>query len=366
MDCRGIAGTLVALALIAPPAQGFGARGHTLVGAVADHRLAGKPIALKLADLLHGATLAEAALWADGIKDWDKHNPETDLDTFHLPAHAALEKELIAFHKANRGHGVNPNHRDFHFTDVPVLGASTYTSGPTGRSKFDVVHLIPFCAKVLNGTVPEDNDRKITKRVAVILLAHYVGDAHQPLHVGAEYFGGNRKPSNPDTGGGAFADVGGNNFLLFLDVPGDHGHRHASGKLHGFWDEEAVTAGVDVVKKEIRAALPGFVGPISDGFIARRLASQEPPGWAAPGGRARRTGGPVDRRDPARGAGGARPIGLPERRVGPGEEAGVRPGGREGPAARRVSYHDFAGTVTRLNLHKAGWRLADLLEKVIE
>jgi len=56
----------------------------------------------------------------------------------------------------------------------------------------------------------------ITKRVAVILLAHYVGDMHQPLHVGAQYFNSNGHVTNPDVSGSAYADAGGNNILLLL------------------------------------------------------------------------------------------------------------------------------------------------------
>jgi len=48
--------------------------------------------------------------------------------------------------------------------------------------------MINYCIGVLKGTVHQPNVRKITPSVAVILLAHYVGDMHQPLHVGAAYF----------------------------------------------------------------------------------------------------------------------------------------------------------------------------------
>ncbi|HSH38346.1 MAG TPA: hypothetical protein VK993_06145 [Chthoniobacterales bacterium] len=31
-----------------------------------------------------------------------------------------------------------------------------------------------------------------------------------------------------------------------------------------------------------------------------------------------------------------------------------------------ISYHEWAAAVTRENLHKAGWRLADILEKALK
>ena len=66
-----------------------------------------------------------------------------------------------------------------------------------GRSQWDIVHMITYCVNVLTGATPEDNARKITKPIAMILLAHFVGDIHQPLHVGAEYFNAG-KAINPD------------------------------------------------------------------------------------------------------------------------------------------------------------------------
>ena len=65
---------------------------------------------------------------------------------------------------------------------------------------------------------PRQTPRAITKPVALILLAHYVGDIHQPLHVGAEYFD-NGKFANPDTDKNALPDQGGNTFVMDLAEP---------------------------------------------------------------------------------------------------------------------------------------------------
>jgi hypothetical protein len=172
---RTVVSLVFVAGLLVPQAQAYGPKGHAMVGAIADQRLAGKPVASKLADLLDGLTLAEAALLPDSIKDWDQH-PPSDPDTFHLPAHPVIEQDLVAFWKANPHTSrdpniLPPNHHWFHYTDVPVAEGVTYSSGKTGRSQWDVVHMIPFCIDVLQGKVPEDNERKITRRVAVILLA---------------------------------------------------------------------------------------------------------------------------------------------------------------------------------------------------
>src|SRR5438094_8282790 len=81
-----------------------------------------------------------------------------------------------------------PSHHWFHYTDVPVVRTEKDAEGNAGRSKWDVVHMIPYCIDVVRGRLPETNERRITKQVAVILFVHYVEDIHQPLHVCGEYF----------------------------------------------------------------------------------------------------------------------------------------------------------------------------------
>ena len=93
------------------------------------------------------------------------------------------------------------------------MESANYASGKVGRSQWDIVHMISYCVAVLRGEIPEENPRKITKAVAIILLAHYVGDIHQPLHVGAQYFDQSGRPVNPDLGKPALEDQGGQHDL---------------------------------------------------------------------------------------------------------------------------------------------------------
>lgn len=72
-----------------------------------------------------------------------------------------------------------------------------------------------YCIAVLQGKEPEENARKITRPIAVILLAHFVGDIHQPLHVGAQYFNAKGQPVDPERGG-ELPDEGGNSLRLKL------------------------------------------------------------------------------------------------------------------------------------------------------
>ena len=135
-----------------------------------------------------------------------------------------------------------PSHHWFHYADVPVVPAQKYGEGRVGRSKWDIVHMIPYCLQVLQGRVPEQNERKITKPVAIILLAHYVADIHQPLHVGTEYFDARGRLADPDKEKSALADEGGNTFALELSDESPRSRGIHSKNFHDFWDYDAVNA----------------------------------------------------------------------------------------------------------------------------
>src|SRR4030095_3437965 len=218
---------------------------HEIVGAIADERLANTPTALKIRLLLDGLTLEKAAVIADEIKGWDKKGVG-DPRSFHYSAHRNIDGQLRDFWRANPpSPGANPgtpSHHWFHYIDVPVMPAQRYRDGYAGRSKWDIVHMIPFCIGVLQGRMPEQNERRITKPVALILLAHYVADIHQPLHVGAAYFDAQGRTTDPDKNKSALSDEGGNSFTRKLsdDPPRRRGIRKK--KFHDFWDNDAVNA----------------------------------------------------------------------------------------------------------------------------
>src|SRR5216117_247745 len=214
-------GVLIAFAVLALRAStlAYGPLGHEIVGAIADERLANTTTAAKIRALLDGLTLEKAAVIADEIKGWDKNGVD-DPKSFHFSAHWKIDRQLRDFWRANQPtHDTNsaaPSHHWFHYTDVPVQPPQRYRDGYAGRSRWDIVQLIPYCIDVLQGRVPEQNERKITKSVALILLAHYVADIHQPLHVGADYFDAQGRPTDPGKDKSALADEGGNTLILEL------------------------------------------------------------------------------------------------------------------------------------------------------
>src|SRR5438094_5618516 len=280
-------GILLALAAVALRASTFayGPVGHEIVGAIADERLASTRTAAKVSALLDGLTLEKAAVIPDEIKGWDKNGVD-DPKSFHYSTHLNIDKQLRDFWRANQPtHDLNstaPSHHWFHYTDVPVVPSQRYRDGTAGRSRWDIVHMIPFCVQVLQGQVPEENDRKITKPVALILLGSYVADIHQPLHVGAEYFDTQGRIADPDKDKSALGDQGGNTFTLELsDEPPRRRGMHKK-KFHGFWDYHAVNALFPQVpgalrKSELRAQIEPFMKE-----LVHEMAMQEPQNWRMP------------------------------------------------------------------------------------
>jgi hypothetical protein len=326
------------VSLLSVNGYAYGPRGHQLVGAIADKRLAqNRAAARKVRQLLDGMTLQRAATLPDEIKSWR---------CGRRPAGAnRINRELQAFVNANCH---DPSHNEFHYTDVPVFGDEQYQPGEIGRGEFDIVKMIPFCIKVLKGEEPETNDRAITKSIAVILLTHYLGDIHQPLHVGAEYFDADGDPFEPTNTNKGFADQGGNKLTLFTFV---HGQRQSAGKFHGYWDTQTVE---------------NAFGNQANATVAQRLGSRAPADWELTG-------------DPSTWAEQLANAILPIAREAherlefksiriQSDKPDIVSGRAEEKthAAGEKFYAVWARDVVKDEIHKGGWRLAALLEEVVQ
>jgi len=364
-------------------ALGFGSDGHRIVGAIADEKLAGTPTEEKVKELLDGIKLTEAAVIPDQIRRWDKDGPDRP-HSFHLDGHPELEKQLVAFWKANPPETSPrktddsdpvPSHAWFHYTDVPVFSQVKYSDGKTGRSRWDVVHMIRYCVRVLQGKESDQNSRGITKPVALILLAHYVGDIHQPLHVGAEYFDRSGRPCDPDTPPvpgtpppEIYEDMGGNSLLLTLKIPlplDEYGKRT---RLHSYWDVRTVKTAWTLWQNQLRnpSAPPGTNPSSSE--ILQYLADTEPAHWKI-----------KSDSDPEEWAEAWANSILPlaweahqrldfEDMVCRVEHGALVAYGSavEGKSPDGEDYETWSGQAVRDSLHRAGWRLADLLTQVLQ
>lgn len=341
---RKLITVLLTVCLFAGSAYSYGEQGHRLVGAIADRRLAkNMAVANKVKQLLDGLTLEQAATLPDDIKDWDVCDKGSKKP---VKASKRINDELRAFMNANPCDG-HPSHHEFHYTNVPVFGNEKYADGKIGRSKFDVVQMIPFCIRVLKGEEPEKNARAITKSVAVILLAHYMGDIHQPLHVGAEFFNAAGSPFEPTNSNKGFSDQGGNKLTLFTLVGGK---AQSAGKFHSYWDSQTVE---------------NAFGKNAVSAPADKLAKNEPANWKLTGGAekwpeklaneimpmAREAHDRLEFKNIKSQAGGKEII------SGRGEEK-KQSGG--------TLYAKWAAATVKDEIQKGGWRLAALLEETLQ
>jgi hypothetical protein len=358
-------GMLICLAIFVsffalPDGYAYGPAGHEMVGAIADNRLQDTPIKEKVSALLDGLTLAQAATLPDVIKAWDT-KPKAKLKP--LNGHRKIEQQLQAFFKANAapwdGAEGEPRHHIFHYTDVPVE-AQSYAAGQKGRNENDLVHMISYCMKVLAGKETETNPRGITKPIALILLTHYVGDLHQPLHVGAQYFDSSNEPKavNGDEVEETLPDAGGNSLTLRLLETKANARLP---RLHAFWDGQAV----DAAKAKIADEQFDTATDATDDAIAAKLATVEPPEWKPSSLENPETWAEMWANESlalARTAHSKIDFGS----LVKGDFHGITVAtGEVAEKPDTQSYEVWAGEVTASQLHKAGWRLAFVIEKLL-
>jgi len=364
--------TATALVTLCNSALAYGPTGHEIVGGIADKLITNTQAGKKIYALTDGIMLERASTIADEIRAWDKNGVD-DLSAFpHYADHAKIDGQLREFWRANPptqdSTSATPSHHWFHYTDVPVLNPEKYSDGKTGRAQWDIVHMIGYCVDVLRGDVPENNSRKITKPVAVLLLAHYVGDIHQPLHVGAEYFNHAGQAVDPDRGQSGIGDEGGNTLFLRLTHGRADDVAKRGLKLHGFWDNEAVLANLPPIPADLAGGERfKFIEPFKRKII-EQFAREEPKNWRAPANTALKNYGEVWADDILPNAREAherlRFINVHET-LDQGKTV-MAGDAREKNAPDRFGYEDWSAAIVRAELQKAGWRLASLLTQAVE
>ena len=213
----------------AASALAWGDDGHQTVGKIASLRI--KPrTAEKIAQILKpGETLANIASWADTVK-YRIGKPDLDADTNAFLQDAAH----------------NEKNNEWHYDDLP-LGCKNYQTCTGFTPDDDIVHLINICIRTLQGH--PDPNQPFSQRNALKLLVHFLGDIHQPLHVGT-----------------GFIDVNGPNGCILIvsdpvvikqkKLPSDKGANdlvidNDRKNLHSFWDFTLVTSLMTTVGPEI-------------------------------------------------------------------------------------------------------------------
>jgi hypothetical protein len=236
MDAR----LLLLLPLLAcGDAFGWGHQGHEVSGAIADQLL--QPNASqKGQQILGGMELRVAATWADCAKDVAQtdagfvYKPDPK---FHVTCQVFETSEGIArmedyvarnWDNCQPPPGADPCHKQYHYTDVAIQH-DHYELGFAGTSDHDVVAAINAAILVLQGQLAPAPFSIKDEQEALLMLAHLVGDLHQPLHVGAVYIDSHNHPTNPD-GPGHHLD-------LKTETRDGNSIKDGSTNLHAEWDQ---------------------------------------------------------------------------------------------------------------------------------
>ena len=258
-------------ALLYPVAAlAWGYQGHEVVGSVADRLL--KPNAKQQVRQILGFNLRTAGPWADCVKSVVRH----DDGTFHYevdPNHLEFEVPCTSFNsKEERARIVDyaarnwftcsykPDgfergcHNTFHFEDIAVQ-RNNFDRSFQGTNDHDVVAAISAAIAVLTDKpVPPPFSIK-DKKEALFMLAHFMGDLHQPLHVGSVYLDAGGHLVDPDVAhqiDPATETIGGNAI------------QDQNVNLHHEWDDIPTDIG-EAATRELLAdasALPPSDGPI--------------------------------------------------------------------------------------------------------
>jgi hypothetical protein len=211
---------VVAIAVItSTSALAWTEEGHEAVGAIADSLIKGHAAQKHVQQLLGTETLSTASIWADQAKGYGEQTGE--MEQFRND---------------------NPHHSQYHYTDIPFQ-EKVYNEKLIGATNTDVVHAINACVVILQGKPEQQKLLHVSPKIALRLLVHYVGDIHQPLHVGAGYLD-NTTWVDPNNYKGKYEDDQGGNRLIW------HGE-----KLHLFWDMDAVKI---AMTNEHAASIPEY------------------------------------------------------------------------------------------------------------
>lgn len=233
----GVCGAIAAVLLWPVSAWSFDPDGHHTIGAIADQLLAGTPAGAAVTAELGGMSLEQASGWADCAKSTalqsngtfvypDKGRPECS--GFDTPYWRDRFQNFVKNNWAQCGtsHDSQHCHDQYHYTDVSSR-REHYDPAYKGTTDHDVVHSINAAVdKIIGQSVP-GTFQIIDKKEALILLSHYVGDIHQPLHVAAVYLDASGNVIDPDAVATPVAtenDTSGGNLVKDVQPPGDSFH----------------------------------------------------------------------------------------------------------------------------------------------
>lgn len=251
MHTRMMVLAVVAAGLSGGEGLGWGYQGHEVVGSIADMMLTDHARQEVQRNL--GFPLRVAAPWADCVRSVVRHadgsfqyapsRPEYRIPctSFETPEETARMEDYVGrnWNACVYEDGRAGCEDSYHFADVAIQH-DDYERTYTGTTNHDVVSAINAAIAVIKDQPAPAPFSIRDKKEALFLLAHFVGDLHQPLHVGAVYLDRNGAMVNPDQGRAADPTTetrGGNSILERID------ERCEGANLHADWDAIAASLG---------------------------------------------------------------------------------------------------------------------------
>jgi hypothetical protein len=229
----------------------WGYQGHKVVGSIADRLL--KPNAKQQVRQIlgPGLDLRFVAPWADCVRSVARHDDNTfhyEVDPDHLEYEVPCARfssteeraRIVDFAKRNwlvcsyKPDGFERGCQNtYHFEDV-AQQRGRFDRTFKGTNDHDLVAVIGAAVAVLSDKPAPPPFSIKDKREALFLLAHFIGDLHQPLHVGAVYLdkagalvdpdkAAEVDPTTETAGGNAIFDENINLHHEWDDIPTDIG-----------------------------------------------------------------------------------------------------------------------------------------------
>jgi S1/P1 Nuclease len=261
----------------------WGYEGHRVVGSIADQLLRPNAKAqvqhILNPDDSRNLNLRLSGPWPDCVKSVVRHpngtfeyivNPEHfDFEVPCRPFKSEAERARMVDYASRNfsnclyepdGPDKPPSgcHNTYHFEDIAIQ-RDQFDRSFQGTNEHDLVAVIGAAIAVLQDKpVPPPFPFSIKdKKEALMLLTHFVGDLHQPLHVGSVYLDPDGKLVDPDIAHAVDPTT---------ETIGGNAIRDQNVNLHGEWDAIPTDLG-DAATRELLAdakSVPPSQGPIEN------------------------------------------------------------------------------------------------------
>lgn len=155
--------------MLSPRCFAYDDLGHQITGAIATKLLNGSRAEYEISRLLNsGENLQTASVWLDCLQEKNKCS-------------RPLDREMQSFIEHN------PANTLYHYSSIPFQSAE-YHDHQFGASNNDIVNVLDEIFGLLSEWKnTKNNPRLITRRQALLIAVHLIGDIHQPLNVSTAY-----------------------------------------------------------------------------------------------------------------------------------------------------------------------------------